>query len=371
MCSAILILIFLKYRHDIGLNSEILAFIKMIFSTGAMLLLDIIWNLWKYGAIPLTREMNMLLNAAYISLSGVITYYGYIFVQIKTQSKIRKNKKYRLIISIPMIIVILLSVSSIETGGVFYINDNNEYCRGKLFIVIIIMSFFYIIYSGVIAFLSAYREKNKFKKKDKLILGAFVMLPSVAFACQTFLPDIPIAYPCITLSLLFEFMNIQESHIYNDTLTGLNNRRRADEYLETLLMGKLNNHKIYLFLIDVDKFKSINDRYGHIEGDCALKTVAFALKVTCSRYNAFLSRFGGDEFEIVWKADNRYDVDDVINDINRQLEKLCTQQDKKYELSLSVGYTIISSNNTTIEQLRCKADKMLYSIKKCKSKKIT
>jgi diguanylate cyclase (GGDEF)-like protein len=84
----------------------------------------------------------------------------------------------------------------------------------------------------------------------------------------------------------------------NDPLTGLPNRRRFDEYLAGMLPRTSIEHPICLVLIDLDHFKSINDRHGHQVGDAALRWLATNLMSQC-RQTDLGARLGGDEFALV------------------------------------------------------------------------
>ena len=84
--------------------------------------------------------------------------------------------------------------------------------------------------------------------------------------------------------------------IYNDALTGLNNRRRLDQFLEEHLEISSKDRPVSLLLMDVNGFKKINDKFGHIEGDAVLKMVGTVLKLAAADFDAFAARYGGDEF---------------------------------------------------------------------------
>ncbi|MBX3422915.1 MAG: GGDEF domain-containing protein [Pirellulaceae bacterium] len=90
----------------------------------------------------------------------------------------------------------------------------------------------------------------------------------------------------------------QATHLARtDSLTGLPNRRALEEYLQSCLESKTNQH-LGLLLLDIDRFKSINDSYGHPAGDAVL--IAFARKISgaCDQ-QSFAARHGGEEFAIV------------------------------------------------------------------------
>jgi diguanylate cyclase (GGDEF)-like protein len=87
----------------------------------------------------------------------------------------------------------------------------------------------------------------------------------------------------------------------HDQLTGLANRRRFDEYLAGMLPRASDEHPVSLVLIDLDHFKSINDRYRHLAGDAALRWVARHLQAQCRQVD-LPARLGGDEFALVLNA---------------------------------------------------------------------
>jgi diguanylate cyclase (GGDEF)-like protein len=87
----------------------------------------------------------------------------------------------------------------------------------------------------------------------------------------------------------------------HDQLTGLANRRRFDEFLDGMLPRASDEHPVSLVLVDLDHFKSINDRYRHLAGDAALRWVATHLQAQC-RQTDLPARLGGDEFALVLAA---------------------------------------------------------------------
>ena len=91
-------------------------------------------------------------------------------------------------------------------------------------------------------------------------------------------PDMPVMSPAMLISIMLVLRQLQDSRISTDALTGLNNRRRADAYLEENLPRATADAPLCLYVMDMNRFKAINDTYGHLEGDRALKTMADALR---------------------------------------------------------------------------------------------
>lgn len=87
-------------------------------------------------------------------------------------------------------------------------------------------------------------------------------------------------------------------------------------------------------MLDVNKFKSINDQYGHTKGDHALKTVADCLRKSCCQRSYFVARYGGDGFTVVCELESDNSIDDVCERIHNTL----AEANAAYPLTVSIGY---------------------------------
>ena len=149
-----------------------------------------------------------------------------------------------------------------------------------------------------------------------------------------------------------------------DPLTGLQNRRGFLSLAgQQLKVAERNKTGMLLFFADLDGLKWINDTLGHEEGDKALIEVATVLKETF-RTSDIIARLGGDEYAVL--AGNIAEVNAVI--INTRLRTLIetqnNRQNRKYRLSISVGYSRYDPENPcSIEELIASADKLMYEQK--------
>jgi diguanylate cyclase (GGDEF)-like protein len=116
-------------------------------------------------------------------------------------------------------------------------------------------------------------------------------------------------------------------------------------------------------MIDVDYFKGINDKYGHVEGDHALRLVAEALKKTADANHGFAARLGGDEFLISTFNNSIQDPEKIKQDLDENLRSICENNHIPYQLIVSVGYAKCDSHQTKIINLFNEADQMLYEKK--------
>ena len=166
-----------------------------------------------------------------------------------------------------------------------------------------------------------------------------------------------------------ELMEMQKK-IYLDQLTGLSNRNALYDYFEKKVANLKGKRLLYLLLIDANKFKQINDTYGHNEGDKALVRISQALEKISEETNSFVSRHGGDEFIMLCEVESQNQVDDICDKIHMYLNKLNREDHTPYELSVSIGYSEYTSGS--ILDLVEAADKALYKDKKnhCKSKRL-
>ena len=150
----------------------------------------------------------------------------------------------------------------------------------------------------------------------------------------------------------------------HDVLTGLANRMRFRQALqEAMDRAMAQSSKLAVLMIDLDRFKPVNDRYGHLVGDLVLKEVAQRLRKV-GRAGELRGRFGGDEFVAIVE----YDSDDGIpRNVGDRLVKSLAEpiyvQGLTVEIGGSVGIAIYPSDATTAEELVGKADMALYRAK--------
>lgn len=144
-----------------------------------------------------------------------------------------------------------------------------------------------------------------------------------------------------------------------DSLTGLYNRPTAIRAITHILKNKKGHH--ILIMLDIDRFKQLNDRYGHQYGDNALHRAASRLKSALRREDIF-GRLGGDEFIILLK-DVSYSMD-----LYARLENLCSLIESALEpeahISGSLGTAAYPEDGTSFDELYEKADIALYHAKK-------
>lgn len=169
----------------------------------------------------------------------------------------------------------------------------------------------------------------------------------------------------------FIYNSILNQLISLDPLTRLNNRNEFRSYLRAK-MNMPGRNRLSLLMMDMNGFKSINDTYGHLEGDAALKRVAMCLKRACADIpgRPFIARYGGDEFIVVTETDNEFEVERICDGIHMMLALENHKAKAPYQLTVSIGSARCNSSMHSIYDLIEKADQELYR-KKQKRKRIT
>jgi diguanylate cyclase (GGDEF)-like protein len=143
-----------------------------------------------------------------------------------------------------------------------------------------------------------------------------------------------------------------------DPLTGLANKRAFHERLETLLPSATADAPLSVVLFDVDNFKRINDREGHLIGDRVLRQVA-RVSLSALRTGEDLFRLGGEEFAVLVHADKR-NAERVANRIRNGL---AAQRRHDPLPTVSAGVAMAPADGELAEQLLHKADVALYAAK--------
>jgi diguanylate cyclase (GGDEF)-like protein/putative nucleotidyltransferase with HDIG domain len=159
-----------------------------------------------------------------------------------------------------------------------------------------------------------------------------------------------------------------ETSAGTDYLTGLPNARALFEHLDhELSRCRRTATPLAVMLCDVDGFKQVNDRFGHLEGNKVLQIFARGLRGACREYD-YVARMGGDEFVVIAPglkpeaaAEKAERLNLLIQDAGRQV---CGED----LLSLSVGTAFYSEDGHDAEQLLAEADRRMYEIKQLQHK---
>ncbi len=154
-----------------------------------------------------------------------------------------------------------------------------------------------------------------------------------------------------------------DSQANQDPLTGLNNRRYFNDFLEKEIeRSRRHNHEFCALMLDLDNFKKINDSHGHLSGDKVLKDIANILKNKIRRGD-IVARLGGDEFAIVLPETNMKGAHFVSEEILSALANYQLPDLIDIHITTSIGVINYPSHSTSQTDLLNKVDIALYQAK--------
>jgi len=163
---------------------------------------------------------------------------------------------------------------------------------------------------------------------------------------------------------LVETINQMEYLAYHDVVTGLPNRR----FIEKRLSRAISNHhvrskkKIAFLLLDLDRFKHINDSLGHSYGDLLLKEVGDRL-TSSLKPSELVCRIGGDEYGILLENKNEIQIEKIAENILTVLRKTYDIRGEELYVTPSIGVSIFPEHGNSFESLLMKADTAMYKVK--------
>lgn len=155
-----------------------------------------------------------------------------------------------------------------------------------------------------------------------------------------------------------------EQFALNDTMTGLYNRNAYDHYVQT----ETAPYNSMLVAFDLNDLKRCNDEYGHATGDEYIKRAAEVIEDVFSKYGKCY-RIGGDEFCCVIEKGLDCPIERLIQKVNQGISFLNNQQILPVDADIACGYATFSLGDENMEQVRQRADEMIYHDKKLKKLK--
>lgn len=238
---------------------------------------------------------------------------------------------------------IICEIISIFNPFIFYIDENNKYNHGKYYEIYIIMYF-----TGIAMFiLEMLKYTKKYQSRNIATLLSILIFLLIGFSIRIIDSSIHSDWLVVAITYLLFIIYYSDLSLKVDVLTDLLNRKSYEHRLKKL------DYATVIIVLDVNKFKQVNDKYGHQIGDKVLRVIAKTIIKVYGKY-AYCYRIGGDEFCVILKpgiwekfveSNNGLDTSKFIEELNQKFDKAISMQNKEYpmlEYGVSKGYAIFS-----------------------------
>lgn len=363
-CIVMAVVIIRKVGRSFGSELEIRYFKHMIGFYLLYCITDASLLPMQCGIVPLQTVVFALLSTINMLSMALASLFWFCFAQIRMHNAKIENRSLLVKSQLPILALIVLYCTNPVTGWMYTFTTDGGLVRGPLYLLAAVLTGGYILWVAVQALVHMKHAEDKAQRKEYQVYILFAVIPMISSILDPLFPDAPMMALCLLASIMFVFSSLQDARIFNDALTGLNNRRRADQYLSAKIAAASAEHAVYVYVLDINLFKRINDMCGHIEGDHALQVVAEGLRRAAGMSHGFAARWGGDEFVLVVDDKSADSPDSVVSIIDKCLKTASEEARLPYELSVSTGYAVCTSSGEDPEQLLSRADTMLYERKR-------
>ena len=341
-------------------------YLALIIFTMAILFFDSFQVAFDGYNTVLARIILEVSTFIYFALNPMIALIWVLYIDFHIFRSIKKVKR-AIYAALPFLLthLVFLILSISGNNYIYYIDQQNNYFRGPLLWITIVLTYGLIIAATTMVVMF----RKRIRKDEILPLILFALPPAFAAIIQLLFQGLTIIWPSVTISILIIYIYIQSKLTTTDYLTGLFNRREYDNRVKMLDMHRSKNMKMSGLVVDIDNFKSINDDYGHSVGDQALIQMGNILKSSI-RKDDFVARLGGDEFALMILNHDDQILKEIIDRIEKNLDLFNASDDQEYKLQVSIGYDTYDYDEfDTIEKFFIHLDHKMYQAKKEHKKK--
>lgn len=288
-------------------------------------------------------------NILGFSLSPAVPFILFFFNTDKTNKVINKT-----LLFLPICINALVCILSFKTGWIFYVDAQNQYTRGDLFLLPTIVSIFYYI----LLIIAVMKNNVGYEKDDKKVLLPISLMPMLCVAIQIINTEVLIIWSSTAISLLLYYIYLRELQFTYDVPTQIKNRAAFEKEIEKYAKNDAN---AVLVVLDLNNLKKINDNYGHKAGDEAIfrsaKLIQQSFKGVGIAY-----RIGGDEFCVICKEASENLVEMALSKLD-DISAIINQK-RNFPIVLAHGYALYKKQESeSIFSVFTEADSAMYDHK--------
>ncbi|MDI9460672.1 MAG: GGDEF domain-containing protein [Saccharofermentanales bacterium] len=304
------------------------------------------------------HALLMVLNTSLFINNIIFAFSWTIYVDYKLFADIERIKQKYPFVAIPAVLIIIGCLINFVTPVFFVVDKYNVYQRTVLYLIPYVCTYFYLAYGVVLIY--SYRSK----------VYQYLSLPAILFMVpiiigsmlQFFFYGYSLVWLGVSIGMISLFINVQNEASYVDVLSGLFNR----QYLNNMLLmysKKRDTAGVPAgIMLDIDGFKSVNDRFGHLVGDDAIATAGNLLHTSVGDQGV-VCRYGGDEFIILMYIHSQKEIMDMIDTIKTQVTLFNESEKKPYKIEFSIGYSTFERQHESVDDFLKKLDASMYEDK--------
>lgn len=314
----------------------------MVGVTAALLTLELALNVGQALAIGL--GWIVVIVTLFYNLNPVPSALWAVYVRVFLRRRaVNREPVFAAVVLLPVIVTAVLALLSAFAGPggatlLFSVNESGEYARGALFPVLVLS----LYWNQLVALALMASRRATIPRRERFALFFFAVPPIIAGTFQALFFGLSLLWLALAISLLIVYLDIQGALVFSDHLTALGNRRRYERYLEYLNTSERRrsaHERVGAVVIDLNRFKLINDTWGHALGDQALEAVGMILNQSVRRRD-LCARTGGDEFAVLMEVGSERQVHEVVERIRTATAAWNAQNRLPFELSLGIGAVV-------------------------------
>jgi len=336
-------------------------YVAMLLCTALLLILDI---LGRFDGNPdtLYSPINRVSNFLLFILNPLLPSMWFLYVHYQLYHDKKRTMRWLYPLLVLMAANTLMIILSQFNGWYYSIDDGNIYHRGPLFLLATALT----ISLMVASFADVLLHRKQLAKKHLFPLILFPLPPFVGVLLQIIFYGVCFALNGTVLSLLIVILCIQDDDMYTDYLTGVGNRKKLEALMKERVSRSSPQRTFSLIMLDIDRFKEINDSFGHDMGDKVLKASAEALEKSV-RSRDYVTRYGGDEFCLILDVSDEKSLQAAAFRIDQEFRMLDHADLVPFGPSFSMGYAVYDCEaGLSVEEFLKRVDTLLYENKRLK-----
>ncbi len=365
ICIVLLLTVYFIYRRN-ERGAEKKYFAAEIFAMITYCVCDIAAAFFKGMDFTGVRIVLLTANTLYVAMPLLIAVLWERYLCLNLYVLGYKKGIFEVLFALVVFIFWLVSLSSPLTGFSFTLDENNVYKREFGAYIVPLVAWSFMIYLAVKVVLLARRAESYEDKRHAMTMSYFAYPPMVCSIIQMLLYGATVAQVGMTFAIVLVFAIDQMNLISKDELTGMDNKREYQKHMSVILPSANN---LLVCMIDVDNLKSINELYGHLEGDIVLKKVSQILYKSAHLLSSplYIARVGGDKFVAV-----AHDCPETVGKefkeaVEYEVNRFNDDSNAPYSLGLLIGISYqIVEEELDIDSINASAKEALQEVKESK-----